>query len=564
VSKNFQDGNTGTLEFWILDESGIAAASSSTFVPTWSGTCDNGPIYSSAFFAEIDQTTPTGAKATNSTDLATPNPITTTGLSTTSGDVVVTAALGYSGTDAYSPQNSFTEGNDHNADDKITLGTAYKAATGATETPSMTNSDYTSDLTGQSIIGVVLNYDNGATPDLEQIHYRWRNDNGGESSSQTTIYLTSGTSWVVPADWNNSNNSIEVIGGGGGGESRSGGGDGGGGGGGAYSKETNVSLTASSTVTINIGSGGAAGEPASAGGDTYLCNSTSNCASIGGTAVQVGAKGGAGGSASAGGAGGASGSGVGTTKYSGGAGAGDTGSNLAGGGGGAAGPSGAGATATDDNGGAAGNGSGGAGGTGGNPPTAGGDGTEFSTSYGSGGGGGGGSGNSGVNGATGGNYGGGGGGGSNSGGTGAAGNGGLIVITYTPSTSAATFAAAEDTAITGLDKSTTRRLRLEISNEGTASASNTTYRLEVSEANPTTCAAATGTSSRQPTSMTKTPPRISILAFPTRTPPSWPVNSRNRMMRPRGSACPLPSLLKSSTPFRQPQVPRMGPLTASV
>jgi hypothetical protein len=298
VSKNFQDGNTGTLEFWILDESGIAAASSSTFVPTWSGTCDNGPIYSSAFFAEIDQTTPTGAKATNSTDLATPNPITTTGLSTTSGDVVVTAALGYSGTDAYSPQNSFTEGNDHNADDKITLGTAYKAATGATETPSMTNSDYTSDLTGQSIIGVVLNYDNGATPDLEQIHYRWRNDNGGESSSQTTIYLTSGTSWVVPANWNNANNSIEVIGGGGGGESRAAGGDGGGGGGGAYSKETNVSLTASSTVTINIGSGGAAGEPASAGGDTYLCNSTSNCASIAGTAVQVGAKGGAGGSAS--------------------------------------------------------------------------------------------------------------------------------------------------------------------------------------------------------------------------------------------------------------------------
>src|SRR3989344_3242542 len=31
------------------------------------------------------------------------------------------------------------------------------------------------------------------------------------------IFLTSGTSWTVPADWNSSNNTIEVIGGGGGG-----------------------------------------------------------------------------------------------------------------------------------------------------------------------------------------------------------------------------------------------------------------------------------------------------------------------------------------------------------
>ncbi len=36
-------------------------------------------------------------------------------------------------------------------------------------------------------------------------------------SSPTVIFLTSGTSWTVPSDWNNSNNTIEVIGGGGGG-----------------------------------------------------------------------------------------------------------------------------------------------------------------------------------------------------------------------------------------------------------------------------------------------------------------------------------------------------------
>jgi len=46
---------------------------------------------------------------------------------------------------------------------------------------------------------------------------------------------------------------------------------------------------------------------------------------------------------------------------------------------------------------------------------------------------------------------------------------------------AATFAAAEDTAIGGLATGTTRRLRLEVSNEGTLSSSGVTYQLQVAE-----------------------------------------------------------------------------------
>lgn len=51
--------------------------------------------------------------------------------------------------------------------------------------------------------------------------------------SPVTLYLLSGTTWTVPADWNSSGNSIEAIGGGGGGVN---GADGNstGGGGGAY------------------------------------------------------------------------------------------------------------------------------------------------------------------------------------------------------------------------------------------------------------------------------------------------------------------------------------------
>ena len=55
----------------------------------------------------------------------------------------------------------------------------------------------------------------------------------------------------------------------------------------------------------------------------------------------------------------------------------------------------------------------------------------------------------------------------------------LIYVSYiTPSTSTASFAAAEDTSLTGLAKSTLKRLRFEISNEGTANSSAAQYRLE--------------------------------------------------------------------------------------
>jgi hypothetical protein len=58
--------------------------------------------------------------------------------------------------------------------------------------------------------------------------------------------------------------------------------------------------------------------------------------------------------------------------------------------------------------------------------------------------------------------------------------------------SSATWAAAEDTVLTDLAKSTTKRLRIEISNAGGASGS-VLYRLEVSDPNPASCDAATYT-----------------------------------------------------------------------
>lgn len=91
------------------------------------------------------------------------------------------------------------------------------------------------------------------------------------------ITLTSGTSWVVPSDFNTADNTIECYGGGAGGgggapgDGFTNGGGGGGGGSGSYAKNTNVALTPGASVPYAIGpagSGGGALAIGTAGGDT--------------------------------------------------------------------------------------------------------------------------------------------------------------------------------------------------------------------------------------------------------------------------------------------------------
>lgn len=263
---------------------------------------------------------------------------------------------------------------------------------------------------------------------------------------RVTTFLTSGTSWTVPSDWNSNNNTIEVIagGGGGGGATSLATRASSGGGGGAYSRAINVSLTPGGTVTYAVGSGGAAGANSSdggTGGDSYFCNSTSNCASILGSAVVVGAKGGTGAGPHTGGTpgvGGAAASGVGNVRYSGGDGVIGVVDVSSAGGAGAAGPNGDGedspTVGTGTAGGRGGRGGAGYGGLGGGDDTSGTTGNEWGFGYGSGGGGG--SRNTEATGIAGALYGGGGGGYYSTGNNGAGGAGaaGIVVITYYPST----------------------------------------------------------------------------------------------------------------------------------
>lgn len=258
------------------------------------------------------------------------------------------------------------------------------------------------------------------------------------NTNTMVVYLSSGTSWTVPADWNSMINTVECIGAGGDtpaistgvGHASTGAG------GGAWSKVSNITLTPSSSVTYQVGVHG------SPGTDTWF-----NGASLG--ASSVGAKGGVVGGlgAVAGGTGGQASSGIGTTKHSGGNGGSNSSAagTAAGAGGGAAGPSGNGANGanqgsdgTFSTGGTADNGMGGIGGASG---ANGGNGTEYDGTHGSGGGGSGATGGA-TPGGNGGLYGGGAGGagynGTNT--SGASGSNGLIRITYKPTTPITTSA----------------------------------------------------------------------------------------------------------------------------
>ena len=75
----------------------------------------------------------------------------------------------------------------------------------------------------------------------------------------TQYIITSGTTWSVPADWNNADNKIEAIGGGGGGSAGTVSSAGAAGGGAAYASVTNTALTPSSAIDIQVGVGGVSG-----------------------------------------------------------------------------------------------------------------------------------------------------------------------------------------------------------------------------------------------------------------------------------------------------------------
>jgi hypothetical protein len=136
VEKLTSSGSTRTYTAaFILNDAGITAASGTTFVPTWSVTPAT-TAYGSVFFANVNQSELTGAKAAD--EIATGTLVTTPRLATHPGDMVIGAATN-SATGSYTMNNSFTEVNEFTMTSADAVE-GYKDANGADEIPSMTHS----------------------------------------------------------------------------------------------------------------------------------------------------------------------------------------------------------------------------------------------------------------------------------------------------------------------------------------------------------------------------------------------------------------------------------------
>lgn len=169
------------------------------------------------------------------------------------------------------------------------------------------------------------------------------------AAATSTIYITTtgASTWYVPADWDPTRNSIEVIGAGGGGGNAASGSVGGGGGGGAYAAIYNwASSTPGTKITVFVGLGGTGTGPDTGFNDVDGAGTT--CDPVAATGQSVCAKGGivgpTGTATTTGGAGGTASSSIGYVTFRGGTGGEGNGNicDCSGGGGGAAGRNGVG------------------------------------------------------------------------------------------------------------------------------------------------------------------------------------------------------------------------------
>jgi hypothetical protein len=129
------------VELWYLKETGIAAATNTTFVVNYGGTAPSGKHFASATFQNVDQTAPILASNINSTNAATPNPLPTTVSTTADGMAVAGAISGNSGTFTWG--NGWVEGIDQSVSgNSASSSTAadHAATTNGTDTASATSS----------------------------------------------------------------------------------------------------------------------------------------------------------------------------------------------------------------------------------------------------------------------------------------------------------------------------------------------------------------------------------------------------------------------------------------
>lgn len=180
IDRNYRATIDAYVAAFMLDEAGVAAATSGTFSLTWSATPSE-VKYSSVFLSNVNQTTSIGATGTGG---STSNPVTTSSLATSDGDMVIDAATcGNSGT--YTLNNGFTQ-IIHESSGSSTGVTGYKSATGSNETPSVQHSA----VNRHVIIGFVVQ---GAVSDPNKA------SNPSPAKGTANVAITTNLSWTAGA-----------------------------------------------------------------------------------------------------------------------------------------------------------------------------------------------------------------------------------------------------------------------------------------------------------------------------------------------------------------------------
>lgn len=180
VERNYNATIDAYVAAYILNEAGVAAATSDTFNPTW----DTEPAemnYASVFLSEVNQADLFGDfAAAGGTSAA----ISTSSLATNNGDMVIDAATcGNLGT--YTVNNGFTQGTQQSSASSTGV-TGYKSASGSDETPSVTHTN----VNRQALIGFVVQ---AAPPNPN------RAANPNPTNGETNVFVSANLSWDPPA-----------------------------------------------------------------------------------------------------------------------------------------------------------------------------------------------------------------------------------------------------------------------------------------------------------------------------------------------------------------------------
>ncbi|HEX4823034.1 MAG TPA: thrombospondin type 3 repeat-containing protein [Candidatus Polarisedimenticolaceae bacterium] len=126
------------IELWYLKESGIAAATGTTFTVTWGGTAPTEPSYAAVVLKNVDQTAPIGASSVNQTPAATPNPLPTSVAVTADGMAIAAAMSGNPG--SFTWNNGWTEGTDQSLSSSNSTTAQHAETASGTDTASATHS----------------------------------------------------------------------------------------------------------------------------------------------------------------------------------------------------------------------------------------------------------------------------------------------------------------------------------------------------------------------------------------------------------------------------------------